>query len=186
MVSVSHALATNTQIINNVELQLQVTTNTSHKTGWHHHHLECICRHTQLYLRFVKIKLMRISHKPQCNWEVSRRQMCWKFPFRWIDRRAGQRERARRWVAAHRGPSLDCVSIVVQMYHPVRWLQRGEDTGHYTRRGFHFLCRMEGSLSAGENWHAAHKSSLSSLKRDTLTDSVIVHGRGVPTKTRAN
>lgn len=33
MVGVSHALATNTQIINNVELQLQVTTNTSHKNG---------------------------------------------------------------------------------------------------------------------------------------------------------
>lgn len=81
---------------------------------------------------------------PPSSTEVSLIQMCLKFLFRWIDRLTGEPERDTRAVASHSGPSLDWISIVVQLYRQVFWLQEGEDTGHHTRQGSTFFAAWGG------------------------------------------
>lgn len=98
-------------------------------------------------------------------------QMCLKFPLRRTDRLAGELEGDTKAVASHSGPSLDWISIVVQLYHQVLWLQEGEDTGHHTRQGSTFFAAWGASTSGSvkaQNWQAVHKSlNKSCLKWDT-------------------
>lgn len=87
---------------------------------------------TMFVLTVVESEIMILSCI-QSSIDVSKIQMFLKFLFRNMDGLWGESERDTTAVAHRCGPSLDWISIVVQLYRWTLWLQEGRDAGHCTR-----------------------------------------------------